>query len=145
MDAEVDYDRSRVIFIPRLPYDIYLTLLRVSAAHVYLTWPFVASWSLVEAMSTGCAIVGSDTPPVREFVRHGENGLLVDFFDPEAIAAAVASLLGDPAAASALRAAARRTVVEHYPVERSLAEWNALIARVASAPLQQVPAAIPAL
>ena len=141
MDAEVEYDRSRVIFLPHLPYSIYLTLLRVSAAHVYLTWPFIASWSLAEAMSSGCAIVGSDTPPVREFIRHRENGLLVDFFDPEAIAAAIAELLDAPDAFEAMRKAARQTILDRYALEHSLAAWDALIERVANDPLQQVPAA----
>src|SRR3569623_1023497 len=60
MDAEVEYDRSRLIFLPHLPYHGFLKLLQLSAAHVYLTWPFVASWSLIEAMSCGGAVVGSD-------------------------------------------------------------------------------------
>ena len=141
MDAEVEYDRSRVIFLPHLPYSIYLTLLRVSAAHVYLTWPFIASWSLAEAMSSGCAIVGSDTPPGREFIRHRENGLLVDFFDPAAIAAAIAELLDAHDAFEPMRMAARQTILDRYALEHSLAAWDALIERVANDPLQQVPAA----
>jgi glycosyltransferase involved in cell wall biosynthesis len=143
MDAEVDYDPSRVIFLPHLPYPVYLTLLRLSAAHVYLTWPFVASWSLAEAMSSGCAIIASDTPPVREFIRHGENGLLVDFFDPPAIAAAIAELLDAPARFEPMRRAARRTILDHYAVEQSLAAWDALITGVMAAPLVSGPAAPP--
>ena len=139
MDSEVDYDRSKTVFLPSLPYRAFLTLLKASAVHVYLTWPFVASWSLVEAMSSGCAIVASDTPPVREFVRHRENGLLVDFFDPQAIAGAVAEIMGSPDAFAPMRAAARETILADYSVERSLVQWDALIAEVMAAPLEQVP------
>ena len=92
-------------------------------------------------MSSGCAIVGSDTPPVREFIRHRENGLLVDFFDPEAIAAAIAELLDAPEAFEPMRMAARQTILDRYALEHSLAAWDALIECVANAPLQQVPSA----
>jgi glycosyltransferase involved in cell wall biosynthesis len=139
MDAEVDYDRASVTFIPHLPYKAYLALLKVSAVHVYLTWPFVLSWSLVEAMSSGCAIVGSDTPPVREFIRDRENGLLVDFFDPAAIAAAVAEILAAPEAFEGMRAAARQAVLADYDAKACLARWDALIDKVMAAPLQRIP------
>ncbi|WP_245239635.1 glycosyltransferase [Methylobacterium variabile] len=100
-------DLSRVHFVGKVPYRDYVDLLRISAAHVYLTYPFVLSWSMLEAMALGCCIVGSATPPVEEVIRHGENGLLVDFFSAPAIAEAVVSVLADPGAAAPLRAAAR--------------------------------------
>ena len=75
-------DPSRVAFPGRVDYETYLALLRRSDAHVYLTYPFVASWSLRESLAMGCAIVGSDTEPVSEFITHGRNGLLTSFFDP---------------------------------------------------------------
>lgn len=72
--------RSRVHFLGAIPYEHFISLLQVSTVHVYLTYPFVLSWSLLEAMSAGSAIVASDIPPLREVISHGENGLLVDFF-----------------------------------------------------------------
>jgi len=111
-------DLSRVHFLGRVPYATYLQMLQVSAVHVYLTYPFVLSWSLLEAMSAGCLIVGSRTPPVEEVVRHGENGLLVDFFDVEAWAATVAEALQHPTRYAPLRQAARETVRANYDLRR---------------------------
>jgi len=107
-------DLDRVFFLGRIPYPDFVRLLQVSACHVYLTYPFVLSWSCIEAMGAGCAVVGSDTEPVREVIEHGRNGLLVDFFDRERLAATVSEVLQDPARYAALREAARRSVVERY-------------------------------
>jgi glycosyltransferase involved in cell wall biosynthesis len=85
---------------------------------VYLTYPFVLSWSMIEAMSAGCLIVGSRTPPVQEVMRDGENGLLVDFFSPAAIAERVAYALERQADLQPLRERARQTVVERYDLKR---------------------------
>jgi len=103
-----------VHFLGRIPYDTYLKVLQVSSAHVYLTYPFVLSWSMLEAMAAGCVVVGSATAPVKEVIRDGENGLLVDFFDTEAIAEKVESALGDPSCMEALRASARQSIVAKY-------------------------------
>ena len=111
-------DLSRVDFLGRIPYLEYLGLLRRSAVHVYLTYPFVLSWSLLEAMSAGCLVVGSRTPPVEEVMRDGENGLLVDFFSPAAIAERVAYALEHQAELAPLRSRARETVVQHYDLKR---------------------------
>ena len=111
-------DLSRVDFLGRIPYKDYLALLRRSAVHVYLTYPFVLSWSLLEAMSAGCLVVGSRTPPVQEAIRDGENGLLVDFFSPEAIAEKVDYALGHQAELQPLRERARETVVQRYDLKR---------------------------
>lgn len=105
-------DWSRVHFVGHLPYQDYLRVLQVSAAHVYLTYPFVLSWSMLEAMAVGCLVIGSDTAPVREVIRHEDNGLLVDFFDTEAIATTVAKALEEKP--NRLRERARETVVQHY-------------------------------
>jgi glycosyltransferase involved in cell wall biosynthesis len=116
MGSAIDYAR---VFMPgQIPYADYLALLRVSSAHVYLTYPFVLSWSLLEAMSVGAPVIGSRTAPVEEVLRHGENGLLTDFFSPHDIAAQVERLLADRAAARRLGDQARRTVVEGFDLAR---------------------------
>lgn len=111
-------DPARVHFTGKLPFDQYLALLQASAVHVYLTYPFVLSWSLLEAMSAGAAVVASATAPVREVIEDGRNGLLFDFFDREALAARVGELLADPARRRVLGEAARRTVIAQYDLQR---------------------------
>ncbi|AVR98710.1 glycosyltransferase [Pseudoduganella armeniaca] len=111
-------DMRRVHFVGRLPHELLTQLMQVSAVYTYLTYPFVLSWSLMEAMSTGCLIVGSRTAPLEEVIRHGENGLLTDFFDHEALAATIADALERRASLAHLREAARRTVVEGYDLQR---------------------------
>ena len=111
-------DLSRVEFRGKIPYADYLALLRRSAVHVYLTYPFVLSWSLLEAMSAGCLIVASRTAPVEEAMRDGENGLLVDFFSPEAIAERVDYALTHQEELAPLRTRARATIVERYDLRR---------------------------
>lgn len=107
-------DASRVHFLPTLPYDDYVRLLQISRVHVYLTFPFVLSWSLVEAMAIGCVIVGSDTAPVREAITHDVDGLLTPFHDSAALAANIASVLGDPASFARLGEAARATALARF-------------------------------
>ena len=111
-------DLSRVHFLGKVPYPIFLKVLQVSCAHVYLTYPFVLSWSMLEAMSAGCLVIGSRTEPVEEVIRDGENGLLVDFFRPEEIAGKVIEALAAPRAFDALRKNARQTVVDTYDLRR---------------------------
>ena len=111
-------DPDRVYFLGKVPYATFLKILQVSAAHVYLTYPFVLSWSMLEAMAAGCLLIGSDTAPVREVIRDDENGRLVDFFRPEAIADAVIDVLANPGEHMQLRQYARQTVVENYDLQR---------------------------
>jgi glycosyltransferase involved in cell wall biosynthesis len=111
-------DLSRVEFRGKIPYADYLALLRRSAVHVYLTYPFVLSWSLLEAMSAGCLVVASRTAPVEEVMRDGENGLLVDFFSPAAIAERVDYALTHQDEFAPLRERARASVVERYDLRR---------------------------
>lgn len=110
-------DVDRLHFTGRLPYSEYLKALQISSAHVYLTYPFVLSWSLIEALSAGCVIIGSDTSPVREVIT-GENGMLVPFFDFEKLAERIVQVLARPRAFQPMRAEARRTAVEHFDLQR---------------------------
>ena len=107
-------DMSRVHFVGALAYKDFVSLLQISMVHVYLTYPFVVSWSLLEAMSLGCAVVASDVEPVREFVAHDVNGRLSPFFDAQALAHAVAALLDSPADRVRLGAAARLSIQNGY-------------------------------
>jgi glycosyltransferase involved in cell wall biosynthesis len=111
-------DLSRVHFTGKIPYQRFVKLLQISSAHVYLTYPFVLSWSMLEAMAVQCLVIGSDTAPVKEVIRDGENGLLVDFFSPQQIADRVVDALSDRAAFAAIRKAARQTVVDRYDLKR---------------------------
>lgn len=107
-------DMGRVHFVGRVPHTVLTQLMQVSAAHVYLTYPFVLSWSLLEAMSVGCLVIGSDTAPVREVIDHGRNGLLTGFFDTQALAHCIADALARGSELAPLRAAARETVLQRY-------------------------------
>ena len=127
MLAETGPLPDRVHFTGRIPYSDYLNLLSVSAAPIYLTYPFVLSWSMLEAMSSGCVVIGSNTPPVREVIRDGVNGRIVDFFDTDEIATTAAEVLSDQEAQLPLRAAARETVLQRYDLKRCLSRQIALI------------------
>lgn len=111
-------DRSRMHFTGKIPHAALGALMSISSAHVYLTYPFVLSWSLLEAMSASCAIIGSRTAPVEEVITHGETGVLVDFFSPEEVAAAVVRALEKPEEMWPMREAARRLVRERYDLHR---------------------------
>jgi glycosyltransferase involved in cell wall biosynthesis len=122
-------DRARVHFVGALGYRRYLDLLSVSRVHVYLTYPFVLSWSLLEAMACGCAVVGSDTAPVREVIEDGANGRLVGFFDRDTLVARVCELLDDAPQRARLGRAARETIVERFDFEtRILPRYRDLMA-----------------
>jgi glycosyltransferase involved in cell wall biosynthesis len=107
-------DLSRIHFTGKIPHTELQALYSVSAAHVYLTYPFVLSWSMLEAMASGCLLIGSATAPVQEVIRHGENGVLVDFFNADEIAAAMIHALEKPADYREMRLQARRTVQSRY-------------------------------
>jgi glycosyltransferase involved in cell wall biosynthesis len=105
---------KRIHFLGKIPWPRFVKLLQLSTVHVYLTYPFVLSWSLLEAMSAGCAIVASDTAPVREVITHEETGHLVDFFDAGSLAEEICTLLENPAQRQRLGTQARGFVQERY-------------------------------
>ena len=113
-------DLSRVHFTDLLPYEEYLQVLQASSVHIYLTRPFVLSWSMLEALSTGCLIVASDTAPVTEVIEDNVNGLLVNFFDPQQISDRVIEALDNPERMTAIRDRARKTILESYDLANLL-------------------------
>jgi glycosyltransferase involved in cell wall biosynthesis len=132
MLAEIgkDIDPSRVVFPGRVDYATYLAALRRSDAHVYLTYPFVASWSLREALAIGCPVIGGDTETVREFITHGENGLLTPTLEPHTLARTVLGLLEDKALTRSLRANARAYAERRLAMADYLASYCRLIERL---------------
>lgn len=113
-EVKEQLDMRRIHFVGKVPHATLTQLMQVAAVYTYLTYPFVLSWSLMEAMSTGCLIVASKTAPVEEVISHGHNGLLTDFFDPQALAATVADALARRAELQHLRDAARQTIIDRY-------------------------------
>jgi glycosyltransferase involved in cell wall biosynthesis len=113
-------DLSRIHFTGRVPYPTFVRLIQASRVHAYLTYPFVLSWSLIEAMALGAAIVASDTAPVREVIEDGANGRLVDFFDVDGWSVALIEALANPVAFAPLRAAARATAETRYALKDCL-------------------------
>lgn len=124
---EVRLDPARTHFLGKLPYLEYIKLLQVSRAHIYLTYPFVLSWSMLEAMACGCVVFGSDTAPVREVIKHGANGYLVDFFDTQAQVTQLTQVLDAPTIQDALRNCARQTVLDCYTTHYGLAQYLQLL------------------
>jgi len=123
-------DLSRVHFLGRVDYETFRTLLRRSDAHVYLTYPFVASWSLREAMACGCAIVGSRTEPVEEFITDGQTGRLVPFLEPDGIADGILEVLEDRTLARSMRRRARAWAEKELSLDRYLERYEELIDRI---------------
>ena len=113
--AEADW--NRVHFLGRIPYQQFMALLQLSTVHIYLTYPFVLSWRLLEAMSIGCAIVTGDTAPVRDAIEDGRSGRLVDFFNRQALSSSICELLDDPYAGACLGQAARELAIAHYDLQ----------------------------
>jgi len=123
-------DPQRTHFLGRVPHAQYLRALQVSSLHVYLTYPFVLSWSLLEAMACGTPVMASRTAPVQEVIDDGRNGRLVDFFDVDAQARCMLAMLREPAAQRALAEAATATVAQRYSAVAGCAQWQALLRRV---------------
>ena len=129
---KVNLPAERIHWLGTVPYVTLLQAFQVSAAHLYLTYPFVLSWSLLEAMACGAAIVASDTKPVREVMTNGENALLADFFSPQEVAMKIGQLLDDPTRNATLRANARQTVVERFDLKKLLPLQMQLVREVAA-------------
>ena len=133
---ELDFDPARLHFTGVLPRNRYREVLLASSVHVYLTVPFVLSWSPLEALCAGCALVASNTPPVREAVTDGDNGLLVDFFDSDALADRVCDVLertaGGDEALARMRARACRGIAERYTSRKLLPRRTQLLEAVAT-------------
>jgi glycosyltransferase involved in cell wall biosynthesis len=115
--ARDNYDLSRIVFTGLLPSPTLVELFALSDLHIYLTVPFVLSWSLMDALACGTTVLASDTPPVREMVRHGHNGLLADFFDVEGFAALAGQVLDDPAAYRPLGQAGLDMIRDRYSLD----------------------------
>jgi len=135
LSEQVKLDTKRIHFVGTLEYPEMVKMLQVSAAHIYLTYPFVLSWSLMESMAIGCPIVASSTKPVLEVMEHGVNGRLADFFDHEAVAREVIGLLSAKDRNVGLREAARKTVVERYELGTLLPLQMWLVREVAEGAL----------
>ena len=131
MLREGSVDPARVHFTGRLARREYLALLGVSALHLYLTVPFVLSWSCVEALAAGCLLLGSDVAPVREVLRDGVNGFLVDARDPEAVAGRAADLLAHRASLRPVRDRARALAVQQFDLRGCLRQQSRLIQEIA--------------
>lgn len=114
MLEKLPLDLSRLHFTGFLPYDQYRQVLQASSAHIYLTRPFILSWSMLEAMASGCLVIASNTAPVTEVIQDGKNGLLVDFFSPVQIADRVDEVLNHADRFSSIRTRARQTILKHY-------------------------------
>lgn len=110
-------DLARIHFLGMVPYKYFIPLLQISTVHVYLTYPFILSWSLLEAMSAGCAIVASSTQPLQEVIQHGETGRLVQFFDIPMLANEVCQLLDDPESRQYLSQNARAFAQSNYDLK----------------------------
>lgn len=129
-ELEGRLDLERIHFLDRIPYSHLLALFQITAAHVYFTYPYALSWSCLEAMACGAAVVGSISPPVQEAIRHGESGLLVEFNEPAQLAAALLELLQRPQLRERLGAGARRRIEEAYGLNASLDAYERLLNRV---------------
>ena len=123
---------DRVHFVGQIPYPAFISLMQVSRLHIYATYPFVLSWSMLEAMSAGALVLGSATPPVTEMIEHERNGLLYDFFDPNELARRAIEALARPEAFAAMRDAARHTIMQRYDLATvALPAWLRCVDEVA--------------
>lgn len=126
-EVHKELDMSRVHFSGQVPYDLFGKILKRSDAHVYFTYPFVLSWSLREAMATGCPIIASDTDPVKEFIADRVTGLLTPFLDPHALTDRILEVLEDTNLAQSIRKAARAEAERSLSMSEYLSNYESLI------------------
>ena len=131
MLKQLDLDMNRIHFVGGLPFNEYIKLLQITSAHVYLTYPFVLSWSLLDAMACGCPIIASDTPPVLEFMKDNVNGLLFDFFNVDEQVEKIEYALGNKDKIEKLRHNARKTIVDNYALKDLLPEHIEYVKKLA--------------
>ncbi len=122
---------EKVHCLGKVPHKILRNIFQISTAHVYLTYPFVLSWSMLEAMSCGALVIGSNTEPVKEVIQHGKNGILFPFGDVEQLSEQLIKALSSPEKYKAIRKSARKTIEETYQLEKCLQEQLSLIDAVA--------------
>lgn len=131
MLEKLSLDLSRVHFTGYLSYEQYLTVLQASSVHIYLTYPFVLSWSMIESMSAGCIVLGSSTPPVKEIIQDGVNGFLADFHSPQEFAEKAYEILDNQEKLQHIRYAARETVIKNYALQNLLPKQVQIITDLA--------------
>ncbi len=131
MMAETQIDPSRIHFLGQIPHDKLIRLYQISSAHIYLTYPFVLSWSVLEAMACGAPVIASDTGPCHDIIHDRHNGLLTDFWDADALADKVAFCLENRAQLMPLREQARKTILGHFDLRLCLDRQTSLLERMA--------------
>ena len=132
MLQELDLDLGRVHFFGTVEQSLVVRLLQMSTVHLFLTYPFLISWSVLEALACGCVVLASDTGPAQEIIRDGENGFLVDFFDYSRFAELACQVLDNPTRFESVRKAARQTVLDHFDATKNMIRQIDLLYAVAS-------------
>lgn len=115
---QIKGDEDRLFFFGQVQYDLFIKLMQISSVHIYLSYPFVLSWSMLEAMAMEALIIGSKTKPVEEVIKDNKNGLLVDFFDYKKLSLMVTDVLNNPEKYSSIKKEARKTIVDNYDLEK---------------------------
>ncbi|MBO9509037.1 glycosyltransferase [Thalassospira sp. A3_1] len=131
MMSETGMDPSRIAFLGQIPHDQLIRLFQISSAHVYLTYPFVLSWSVLEAMACGTPVIASDTGPCRDIIRHGKNGLMCGFWDEDQLATTMAEALAHPERLREIRKLSRLTITRNFALHQCLERQTGLIERMA--------------
>ena len=138
MMEETGLDPSRIYFLGQISHEHLIRLFQISAAHIYLTYPFVLSWSVLEAMACGVAVIASDTGPCHDVIKDRYNGLLTDFWDADTLADKMIYSLENPARLIPLRQEARRIITQHFALQKCLEKQTSLIERLAAGEIERV-------